>query len=320
MKKLLRRLNVPLAGRFSMLLFSILALFSHSALIAVDLGSEFVRTSMLQRGRPVSLVLTPEGRRYRSAVAAILPISSEAPSIFTPEDVTFFQRSVGDLSIVQRYPLNSTRFLPLLLGKNYSSNLVSYLMRRNLTMPFDADEDDALELVAPPEFFAAQLFMLSVSDAKKVRVNLTVDSLALVVPKFLTHHQRCGFVRAARLATFNPILVDTMDAVGHLFAVERGHLFKNRSLMVCFIDIGASQIQVSIQEFKYTESVGIEIQEIGYAWSDRVGSYSIDVALARLIRREIVNQKPDAIFDDKSVQKIVVAARRFQWLLQRVLL
>jgi molecular chaperone DnaK (HSP70) len=103
---------------------------------------------------------------------------------------------------------------------------------------------------------------------------------------------------------------DTMDAVGHLFAVEGGQLCKNRSLMVCFIDIGASQIQVSIQEVKYTESVGIEIQQIGYAWSDRVGSDSIDVALTRLIHREIVKQKPDAIFDDKSVQKIVAAARK----------
>jgi molecular chaperone DnaK (HSP70) len=80
--------------------------------------------------------------------------------------------------------------------------------------------------------------------------------------------------------------------------------------MVCFIDIGASQMQVSIQEFKYGATGGIQIQEIGYAWTDRVGSYSVDAALGRVIRREVLKQKPDAVFDDRAVQRIIAAARK----------
>ena len=280
-----------------------------SVLVSVDIGSESMRVSMMQRGSPVSIVPNAEGRRFTPAVAAILPVSESAPAIFTDEEVRHFQRSVGDSAVVQRFPGHTTRFLPQLLGKNYSNKLVSYFMKRNLTMPFDADDDKYLELIAAPEFFAAQLILVAVEDTKRTKVNRTVDRVALVVPKFLTHHQRAAFVRSAKLATYKPVLVDSMRAVGTLFAVERSQLFKKRVMMVCFVDIGASQMQVSIQEFK-KDADGVHIEEIGYAWTDQYGGYSVDSAFAAVIRREVAKQKKDAVFDEKSVQRILAAARR----------
>lgn len=289
-----------------------LAVFVSSCLCvltAIDIGCESMRVSMLQRGSPVTIIPNAEGRRYTPAVAAILPVSDEAPAIFNDEEVKYFQRSVGDSAIVQRFPGHTTRFLPQLLGKNYSSKLVSYFLKRNLTMPFDADDENYLELIAAPEFFAAQLILVAVEDTKRTRVNRTVDRIALTIPKFLTHHQRAAFVRSAKLATYTPVLVDSMKAVGTLFAVDRSQLFKKRVMMVCFIDIGASQMQVSIQEFKRDDD-GVHIEEIGYAWNDQYGGYSIDAALARVIRNQVAKQKKDAVFDEKSVQRILAAARK----------
>ncbi|OHS94596.1 dnaK protein [Tritrichomonas foetus] len=301
-----------------MILFLYASLASSVAL-QIDLGCESMRASMMQRGSPVSIVMNGLGRRYTPAVASILPISDQAPAIFTDQDVQYFKRSVGDISTVQRYPLNSTRFLPQILGKNYSSKLVSYFMRRNLTMPFDSDEDKYLDLIAPPEFFAAQLLQSAIADCKNSKINRTVDDLALVIPKFLTHHQRTAFIRASKLSTYTPRLVDTFSAVGTLFALERSQLFRNKPMYVCFIDIGASQMQVSIQEFTKAQNVekGAQnneketiVNELGYAWTDLFGSYSVDCQIARAIRREIRKQKPDAVFDDKSVQRILHAARQ----------
>jgi molecular chaperone DnaK (HSP70) len=273
-----------------------------------------MRTSVVQRGQPVAIVPNGEGRRFTHSVVAILPISESAPPILTDEDVSLFKRSVGDLAIAHRHPGNSTCFLPLLLGKNYSTKLVAFFQRRNLTLPFDADEDDYLETLAPPKFFAAQLISAALTDMKRLHTkNLTLDELALVVPKFLTHHQRSAYVRSAKLATYNPRLVETMCGVGYLFAIERNQLFKGlSSMMVAFVDIGASQMQVSIQEFKATGSNEVQILEIGYAWTDQVGSYSVDASLARVIRREILKRKPDAEFTDKSIQRIIAAARRIK--------
>lgn len=283
--------------------------FIKSVSLQIDLGCESMRASMMERGSPVSIVMNGLGRRYTPAVAAILPISSDAPALITDEDVKYFKRSVGDLSIVQRFPLNSTRFLPQILGKNYSSILISYFTKKNLVMPFDADDDNYLELIAPPEFFAAQLIQSAISDCKMSKINRTVDELSLIVPKFLTHHQRAAFLRSAKLSTYNAHLIDTFTAVGTLFAIERNQLFKKKPIYVCFIDIGASQIQISIQEFIKNRN-GTVINELGYAWNDTVGSYSIDCQIAKSIKRDIKKQKQDAKFDDKSIQKILSSARR----------
>jgi molecular chaperone DnaK (HSP70) len=281
-----------------------------SVLVAIDLGCESMRTSMIERGQPVEIVPNGEGRRFTSAVAAILANSNdEVPAIFTSDDVSLFTRSVGDLGVANRHPLNSTRFLPLLLGKNHSRRLVSYFMKRGLVMPFDADNDKYLELIAPPEFFSAQLMMTAIQDVKRTKINRTVDQIVLVIPKFLTHHQRSAFLRAAKLATYKAFLVDTMAAVGTLFAIERGQLFRKKELIVCFIDIGASQIQVSIQEFKYQKSSPM-VTELGYAWNDTFGSYDIDRLLARVIRREVLKEKPDAKFNERSIQRTITAARK----------
>ena len=283
--------------------------FIKSLVLSIDLGSESMRSSKLVRGQPVSIVLNGEGRRYTPAVSSILPISSEAPAIFTDEDVKYFQRSSGNINLVQRFPLNSTRFLPQLLGKNYSNKLVSYFIKRNLTMPFDADEDKYLDLIAPPEFYAAQLLTSAINDCKRTKVNLTVDDLVLVVPKFLTHHQRKSFIRSAKLSTYKPYLIDSTHAVGVNFAVERSNLFKEKPLIVGFIDIGASQTQMTIQEFSLTKD-GINILELGYGWTDAFGGYALDSAIGKEIKKQLLELQPDSIIDERSNQKIIAAGRK----------
>ena len=193
-----------------------------SASIFIDLGSESMRVSSLQRGSPVRIVHNSLGKRFTPAVAALIPITEDAPAIITYEDVSYFQRLTGDSSIITRYPSKAIRFLPQLLGKNYSSKLISYFTKRNLTMPFDYDEDKYLDLTAPPELYASQLISSAIDDYLKSKPNSTVDSLSLVIPKFLTHHQRAAFSRAAKLSAYKPRLIETSAAVGTLFAVERG--------------------------------------------------------------------------------------------------
>jgi len=280
-----------------------------SVVLSIDLGSESMRASNMVRGQPVSIVLNGEGRRYTPAVAALLPIDPDAPAIITEEDVRYFKRSHGDFKIATRYPMNSTRFLPQLLGKNYSNKLVSYFLKKNLTMPFDMDDEKYLELVAPPEFFASQLISSAVADIKRTKVNLTVDDLVLVIPKFLTHHQRKAYINSAKLATYKPYLIDTSMSVGALFSVEKSNLFKEKPLIVGFIDIGASQVEFSIQEFSTTKD-GINIIELGYSYCDYFGGQTVDVAIGKEIRKEVERLYPDAVIDNRIVQNIMAGARK----------
>ena len=56
--------------------------------------------------------------------------------------------------------------------------------------------------------------------------------------------------------------------------------------------------------------MGPKILELGYSWTDVFGSYSVDVKIAKEIKREILRQNPTAKIDEKSVQKIIAAGRK----------
>ena len=279
--------------------------------LSVDLGSESMRASILERGNPVRIVLNSLGKRFSPSVSLLRPICSNPPAFMTHEDVDCFERITGDDSFITKYPDHVMRFLPQILGKNYSKKLVKFFEDKKLRIAFDSDEDKYMEVILPPEFYASNLIQLAINDFKNSKINATVDELNIVVPKFLTHHQRTAFIRAGKLSTFKPHLIDTSEALGTLFAVEKSQLFNGNDLVVCFVDIGASQIQVSIQGFEKNEG-NIKISELGYAWNDQFGSYLIDLKIADKIKNKILKQKPDVLFDEKSEQKIIRAGRKIK--------
>ena len=203
-----------------------------SVLLTIDLGDESMRVSQLKRGSPVSIVLNGEGRRFTHSVAAIIPINNSAPEYITEDNSEFFQRSVGNLNHVQKYPYHSARYLPLLLGKNYSGKLINRLIMQNLTMSYDSGDNKALDLIVPPEFFASQLIQSAINDCKKAKINQTVDYLNFVIPKFWTHHQRKSLLRASRLATYKGHLTENTAALGTLFAIEKSQLFKKPPISI----------------------------------------------------------------------------------------
>ncbi|EAY23268.1 dnaK protein [Trichomonas vaginalis G3] len=272
-----------------------------------------MRASQLTRSGP-QLVHTADGRKFTPAIASLMPNTPDAPLILTDIYVDQYDRSIGNLNHLLRYPKNCTRYIPQLLGKNFTKKITGYFKVRNITLPLDQDEDNYLEVLQPPEFFAAELLGKAIEDCKRTKVNLTVDSLTVVVPKFYTHHQRIAMIRSGKLATHKPMLLDTPTAVSHLFAVERSKIFADKPQVIMFVDIGASQTQVWIDEFTVDKNATI-VNELGYGWVDGVGGQAIDVAIGRLIRKELTKKNPNAEITYKTVELIMNSAKKLKHML-----
>ena len=286
---------------------------AQSVPLSVDLGAENMRATMLTRQGPV-LIHTAEGKKFTPSIASIIPNSEDAPVLFTEADVELLDRFVGDVQLAKRYPKQSARYITQLLGKNFTRRLTSYFKNRMITLPIDEDEENYIEILQPPEFFAAELLGSAIQDCKRTKVNLTVDQLAVVVPKFYTHHQRKAMVRSGKLATIKPYLIDSTEAIGHLFAAEKQKAFLKKPITVMFIDIGASQTQVSIQKFA-TDKNGTTVTELGYAWADGIGGQAIDAQIGKLIKAELLKHMPDADINTKTIENIMVYAKKLKHML-----
>lgn len=281
--------------------------------LCVDLGAENMRATQLTRSGAL-LVHTADGRKFTPAVASLMPNSPDAPLIFTDADVDLYDRAIGNLNHLLRYPKNCSRFIPQLLGKNFTKKITGYFKVRNITLPLDEDEDNYLEVLQPPEFFAAELLGKAIDDVKRTKVNLTVDQLTVIVPKFYTHHQRIAMIRSGKLATHKPVLLDTPTAVSHMFATERNKVFAQKPQVIMFVDIGASQIQVWIDEFISEKNATI-VNELGYGWVDGVGGQAIDSVIGRLIRKQLEKLQPDADINYRVVELIMASAKKLKHLL-----
>lgn len=290
-----------------MILFSALFGACWSLSLSIDIGSDNLRSSYMNRGEPITIVPNKEGKRFTPSVFTVLPHSTEE-YIITPNNTNYFDFSFGNVNLYTRYPKNSSKFLPQILGKNYSKVLFSYLAKRNLTMAIDSDQDNYLELFLSPEFYASYMISKSIEDVKRVKVNCSIDSVGIIVPKFFTHHQRKSFIKSSKLSNFNPIIVNNTAAVSHIFGLEKSSFFRNRKINVLFIDIGASQFQAFICEF-YKRGNVTTIEELSYQYSDTIGSYVIDVKLAKIIKDQFVLENPEVRLDDKSEQVILNSAR-----------
>ena len=286
---------------------------SKSVPLCVDLGAENMRATMLTRQGPV-LVHTAEGKKYTPSIASIIPNSEDAPVFFTEGDVELLDRFVGDVQLAKRYPKQSVRFISQLLGKNFTRKITSYFKSRMITLPIDEDEENYIEVLQPPEFFAAELLGKAIEDCKRTKVNLTVETLAVVVPKFFTHHQRKAVIRSGKLATIKPRLIDTTEALAYEYAAEKEKVFSKKPQTVMFIDIGASQMQISIQKFS-TNKTGKYVEELGYAWADGVGGQAIDAQIGKLIKEELLKLQPNADINIKATENIMEYAKKLKHML-----
>jgi hypoxia up-regulated 1 len=268
---------------------------TRAAMMAIDLGSEFLKISILKPGRiPISIVNNEMSKRK------------------TPVAIAFVDkhRLVGDeaAALAARYPDRVITRLRDLLGKSYDDP--------ELVRMF-SDSHLAYSLVRAPnrtagaaaiqthtgEIYSAEELVASVLEYAKALATTAADGdpvteCVLVVPAFFSPAQRQALLDAASLAGLNVLsLVHAHAAAALQYGIERD--FANATQDVLFYDLGFGTAQAALVRFS-TYGTGAsamqQLEVLDVAWVEtRAGGDAMEAALIKHFAAQ--HSEPTAVLE-----------------------
>jgi len=221
-----------------------------AALMAVDLGSEFLKISVVKPGRiPISIVNNEMSKRKSPAAVAFID----------------GDRLLGDeaAALAVRYPDRIFTRLRDFLGYNYDDPAISRILKdsrlplplvqapNRTTVAVKTDSGDIYTI----EELVASLLEYAKSLASAAAEESYITDCVLVVPAFFGPSQRRALLDAADLAGLNVLsLVHAHAAAALQYGIERD--FANKTDDVLFVDMGSGASQAALVRFTAFESSG----------------------------------------------------------------
>lgn len=285
------------------MLFGLFLLFSStasaaSAVLGVDLGTEYIKAALVKPGVPLEIVLTKDSKRKETSAVSFKPAKSgPLPAGSYPE--RFYG---GDAIALQaRFPGDVYPNLKHLLGVSGDSDVVSTYKERYPAL--EVTETDGRKTVSfNSGSFAAggeQSFSveeLLAMELKNVRENakalagkgFDVQDVVFTVPPFYTVAERRALEVAARLAGMKVLnIVSDSVAVGINYAVSRTFpdITKNGKPEINMVfDMGAGSTAATVIQFagRTVKDVGKrnktiqEVQVLGVGWDRTLGGDSLN--------------------------------------------
>ncbi|OAA57502.1 hsp70 family chaperone lhs1 [Niveomyces insectorum RCEF 264] len=281
--------------------------FAASAVLGVDLGTEYIKAALVKPGIPLEIVLTKDSRRKEtSAVAFKPPPGGPKPGVY-PE------RAYGSdaMALAARFPGDVYPNLKPLLGltvdggdnsrvvKEYAARhpalqLAAHPVRKTAAFKssgaFAPDEDAWLV----EELLAMELQSVRRSAEALAGPDTAVRSVVLTVPPFYTAEEKRAVELAADLAGLRVLsLISDGLAVGLHYATSRqfpnvnegGSGGKPEVHMV--FDMGAGATKATLLQFqsrtvkdvgKFNKTVQ-EVQVLGSGWDRTLGGDALNALI-----------------------------------------
>lgn len=297
-------------------LFFSAQVYAASAVLGVDLGTEYIKAALVKPGIPLEIVLTKDTRRKETSAVAFKPTKG------TTQDARFPERLYGAdaMAVAPRFPADVYPNLKAVLGLSIEDSVVQEYAARHPAMQifphpsrntvtfksksFNADE----EAWMVEELLAMELQSIQKNAEVTAGDGSTVRSVVLTVPPFYTVEEKRAIQMAADLAGLKVLsLVSDGLAVGLNYATSRQ--FPNFSdgekpeyHMV--FDMGAGSTKATVMKFqsrsvkdigKFNKTVQ-EVQVLGTGWDRTLGGD----ALSNLIVDDMVAQ----FVESKGAKKI----------------
>ncbi|KAF1914493.1 Hsp70 protein-domain-containing protein [Ampelomyces quisqualis] len=285
------------------LLLGLVLLFSSaasaaSAVLGVDLGTEYIKAALVKPGIPLEIVLTKDSKRKETSAVAFKPAKSgPLPAGSFPE--RFYG---GDAIALQaRFPADVYPNLKHLLGVPSDSNVVGVYRERYPALDL-AGTDGRSSVSFNSGSFATggeqsySVEELLAMELKNVRENAKVlagkgydvQDVVFTVPPFYTVAERRALEVAARLAGMKVLsMLSDSVAVGINYAVSRTFpdLTKNGKPEVNLVfDMGAGSTSATVLQFagRTVKDVGRrnktiqEVQVLGVGWDRTLGGDALN--------------------------------------------
>lgn len=283
--------------------------------MAIDLGSEFLKISIVKVGRiPISIVNNEMSKRKSPAAVA-----------FVNGD-----RLVGDeaASLAVRYPDRVFTRLRDLLGRRYDDPAVARLIKDS-RLPFTVVQAPNRTSVAVQvggkggDVYTAEELVASLLEyAKNLAIAAAegspVSDTVLVVPAFWSPAQRQALLDAAELAGLNVMsLVHTHAAAALQYGIERD--FTNKTEDVLFYDLGAGAAEAALVRFSSFHPAGapagspaisqFEVKDV--AWVDHaVGCDTLEAALVEHFAKQHKSGADAVLSTPRAVAKLRKQVKR----------
>jgi len=271
-----------------------------SAVLGIDLGTEYIKAALVKPGIPLEIVLTKDSRRKDLSAVTFKP-SSSGPSSSSAN--TFPERAYGSdsLALAPRFPGDTYPNLKALLGLPAGSAEVVEYARRHPALEVVGHkvkgtaamksqgafgEDEEAWLVE--ELLAMELGSIKANAEGLAGPGSPVRSAVLTVPGFYTAEEKRAVELAAELAGFKVLsLISDGLAVGLNYATSRQFPNVNEGGKAEYhlvFDMGAGSTKATVMRFqsrtvkdvgKFNKTIQ-EVQVLGSGWDRTLGGDALN--------------------------------------------
>ncbi|KAL2109064.1 hypothetical protein VUR80DRAFT_3010 [Thermomyces stellatus] len=319
------KLLSPLALLLSTVFVFSATVLAAPAALGIDLGTEYIKASLVKPGIPLEIVLTKDSRRKESTAVAFKPDRDGVKPDAFPE--RFYGSDA--LALAPRFPADVYPNLKHILGLPLDHSIVQEYAARYPGLQLEADSlrgTAALKSKAfVPEEEAWMVEELLAMELQNVRKNAeaaagdgsSVRSLVLTIPPYFSAEEKNALQLAADLAGLKVLsLMNDGTAVGLHYATSRQFPNINEGAQPEYhliFDIGAGSASATVLRFqsrtvkdvgKYNKTIQ-EIHSLGNGWDrtlggDALNSLIVDDMIAQFVETPAAKQVSATAEDLKS--------------------
>ncbi|KAK0737284.1 Hsp70 protein-domain-containing protein [Apiosordaria backusii] len=271
--------------------------FAVSAVLGVDLGTEYIKAALVKPGIPLEIVLTKDSRRKEISAVTF------KPSPNGPKKGTYPERAFGSdaMALAPRFPGDTFPNLKPLLGlpvdaaevKEYAKRhpalqLVAHKVRGTAAFKSAAAFTPEEEAWLVEELLAMELQAIRANAEELAGKGSSVRSVVFSIPPFYTIEEKRAIELAAELAGLKVLSLITEGlAVGLNYATNRQFPNLNEGGKPehhMIFDMGAGSTTATVLKFqsrtvkdigKFNKTVQ-EIQVLGSGWDRTLGGDALN--------------------------------------------
>ncbi|KAG9245590.1 Hsp70 protein-domain-containing protein [Calycina marina] len=274
------------------------SILAASAVLGVDLGTEYIKAALVKPGIPLEIVLTKDSRRKETAAIAFKPQKN-------PKKGEYPERAYGSdaVALSARFPGDVYPNLKTLLGLSIDNSVVSEWASRRPALKLVADKTRNTAAFLSGAFTSdeepwtvEEILAMELQSIQKNAESLAgngskIKDLVITVPHFYTAEEKRAVQLAADLAGLRVLeLVSDGLAVGLNYATSRTFPSittggKPEYHMV--FDMGAGSTKASVLKFqgrtvkdvgKYNKTIQ-EVHVLGNGWDRTLGGDALNAVI-----------------------------------------
>ncbi|KAI1107397.1 actin-like ATPase domain-containing protein [Jackrogersella minutella] len=266
-----------------------------SAVLGIDLGTEYIKATLVKPGIPLEIVLTKDSRRKETSAVAFKPSQN------APKSGSYPERAYGSdaIALAARFPGDVYPNLKTLLGLPTDDEIVKEYAARHPALQLEAHKTRGTaafkskatakeEAWMVEELLAMELQSIQRNAEALAGSDSTVRSVVITVPPFYTIEEKRAVELAADLVGLKVLsLISDGLAVGLNYATSRtfptvSEGGKPEYHMV--FDMGAGSAKATIMKFqgrtvkdigKFNKTVQ-EVQVVGSGWDRTLGGDALN--------------------------------------------